>query len=119
MKRLLFSVMFLLSYFVITAQNIYVHGKVTDDATNEGIIGATVFIKGTQDGTTTDLDGNYWLNCPSNGFLVFEHLDYWPEEVEVAGRSVINVALRSYSNHLDCIPTIDFSSAYIEKWHQH
>ena len=40
-----------------TAQNYTIKGKIMDDATGEPVIFANILIKGTQNGTTTDLDG--------------------------------------------------------------
>ena len=42
------------------AQDITVNGTVVDD-TGEPVIGATVMVEGTSNGTTTDLDGNFSL----------------------------------------------------------
>ena len=44
------------------AQNITVKGVVTSAADKEPMIGLTALIKGTTNGTVTDLDGNYTLN---------------------------------------------------------
>ncbi|MEM9835975.1 MAG: mucoidy inhibitor MuiA family protein [Bacteroidota bacterium] len=41
-------------------------GVVTDDATNEALIGATVLVEGTEIGTVTDLNGNFTLSVPAD-----------------------------------------------------
>lgn len=44
------------------AQTGSVSGKVTDESTNEGLIGANVILEGTSTGTVTDMDGSFTLN---------------------------------------------------------
>ncbi len=69
-----------------------VAGKVTDES-GEGLIGVNIVIKGTSTGTSTDFDGNYSLDAPGDATLVFSYTGYSDQEVEVSGRSVINVTL--------------------------
>lgn len=52
---------FLMMTGVAVAQQLQVQGKVTD-ATGEGLIGASVLVKGTTSGVITDIDGNYVYN---------------------------------------------------------
>lgn len=71
-----------------------VTGKVTDAGTGEGLIGASVLVKGTTTGALTDAEGNYSVNVPEGGtVLVFSYTGYSSKEVEIAGQSTINVAL--------------------------
>ena len=56
-KKLLFSLLSLFMATLAYAQDITVNGTVVDD-TGEPVIGATVMVEGTSNGTTTDLDGN-------------------------------------------------------------
>ena len=58
---------FLMMTGVAVAQQLQVQGKVTD-ATGEGLIGASVLVKGTTSGVITDIDGNYVL-CNTYFFL--------------------------------------------------
>jgi TonB-dependent SusC/RagA subfamily outer membrane receptor len=72
-----------------------VTGTVKDD-TGESLPGATVTIKGTTTGTTTDLDGKYSLKVPSaESVLVFSFAGMNPQEETVGNRSVIDVTLNS------------------------
>ena len=67
-------VLLLLSCFVMGtyAQNIKVRGNATAAVDKQPMIGLTVLVKGTTNGTITDFDGNYELNdVPKNGTLVF------------------------------------------------
>lgn len=94
MKRkalLLFSSLF--SFLYVSAQNITVTGKVTDVGTKETLIGVTVSEKGSKVATQTDVNGNYSLNVPGNGTLVFSYLGFQTLEVPVNNTSRINAGL--------------------------
>ena len=76
------------------SQNLTVKGTVTDSQTGEALIGVNVVIKGTLTGITTDVNGQYILNnCPQNAILTFSYISYTSIDVEVKGRSVIDVRL--------------------------
>ena len=69
-----------------------IRGKVVDSK-GETLPGVSVRVKGTAVGTTTDAQGNFVLNAPDNGTLVFSYIGYISQEVTVNGRSTINVTL--------------------------
>ncbi len=75
------------------AQNVNVKGTVTD-ANGEPVIGAGVFVDGTSKGVSTDLDGNYAIDVPSNGSLKFTALGFKETVVPVNGRAVVNVVMQ-------------------------
>ena len=56
-----------------------ISGHVKDE-TGEGVIGASVMVKGTSNGTVTDLDGNFSLQCQPGATLVFSYIGYNPQE---------------------------------------
>ncbi len=58
-----------------------VSGHVKDD-TGEGVIGATVMEKGTSNGTVTDFDGNFKLECKVGATLVITYIGFNPQEVK-------------------------------------
>ena len=78
-----------------------VTGRVTD-ANGEGIISATIVVKGTSIGTVTDFDGNYSLDVPEDAILVFSYLGMTTQEVVVSDKqSVVSVQLREDNQVLD------------------
>ena len=91
------SLILLLSLFLgaasAFAQSITVRGSVTDSSTGEGIPFASVVVQGTMTGTNTDADGNYVLDVPSNGVLVFSSIGYKEYSEAVDGKIVHHVAL--------------------------
>ena len=72
--------------------DINVSGTVTDD-NGQGLPGATVVVKGSSIGTTTDLDGNFKLSAPEDGTLVISYVGYLPMEVAVGNRSNIDIQM--------------------------
>lgn len=76
------------------AQGRKVTGKVVSASDKLGLPGASVLIKGTQEGVTADFDGNYSITVSdANATLVFEFMGYKTQEKKVQGQSVINIAL--------------------------
>ena len=109
-KKLLFSLLSLFMATLAYAQDITVNGTVVDD-TGEPVIGATVMVEGTSNGTTTDLDGNFTLNnVPSDGILTVSYVGYEPQEVEVKGRTTINVMMLNDTQSLDEVVVIGYGS---------
>ncbi len=68
-------------------------GVITDNS-GEALIGANVLVKGTSIGTTTDFNGAYTLNVPDDATtLVISYTGYEDMEVNIDGRSTINIVL--------------------------
>ena len=72
-----------------------VTGRVTSYADNaESLPGVNIVIKGTTDGTVTDIDGRYTLAVPSSGaILVFSSIGFESEEIAVLNQNVIDMTL--------------------------
>jgi TonB-linked SusC/RagA family outer membrane protein len=94
----------------ITAQEIEVTGTVTTAEDGMPLLGATVSVKGTSSGTTTDFDGNYSLNgVAEDATLVFTFMGYKETEVPVEGRNVIDVVLEVDAALLDQVVLTGYS----------
>ncbi|MCO6480227.1 MAG: TonB-dependent receptor [Phaeodactylibacter sp.] len=76
---------------VLFAQDITISGTVSSEG--EPLIGATVLIKGTATGTTTDIDGKYTLSAPPDAILQVSYTGYTPMAIAVDGRTEIDVEL--------------------------
>ncbi|WP_299681770.1 TonB-dependent receptor [uncultured Dokdonia sp.] len=95
---------------ISTAQT--VSGTVTED--NGPLPGANVIVKGTQNGATTDFDGNYTLNnVASDAILVFSYVGYSTQEIAVGGRSTVNATL-SLDNALDEVVLIGYGTTTVK-----
>ena len=84
----------------MSAQTITVKGTVKD-ANGEPVVAAGVLIKGTTNGVTTNLDGEYTIQVSSRATLSFEALGFKHVEVPVQGKNVIDVVLSDDSERLD------------------
>ncbi len=105
---LLLSLAFSTSF--ISAQTT-VTGVITDGSMNEPFAFASVYVKGTTTGTTSDIDGNYEISIASdvsNPILVFQFMGYTTKEVAVKGKSVIDVTLDVDSKQLDEVVVTSF-----------
>ena len=113
MRKIVLSVFtMLVMCFQLAAQNQQVTGNVTDAATGEPIMGATVIVKGTQNATVTGMDGEYAIDVPVNSTLVFEFLGYATQEVAVnAGQTVINVQMTVENEEIEQVVVIGYGSA--------
>lgn len=94
-KILLILTLVMVSGNMAFSQNIVVKGQVTADTDVSSLPGVSVLIKGTTSGTITDAGGNYSIEVPSDATLLFSFIGYETQEVNVAGRSVINIELTS------------------------
>ena len=81
-------------------QDIEVTGTVTSDA-GETLPGVTILLQGTERGTTTDLDGTYTIMTPSDGVLVFSFIGFVGRNINIEGRTEIDVQLTERVAELD------------------
>jgi TonB-linked SusC/RagA family outer membrane protein len=84
------------------AQATKITGKVTDAVTGEALIGVSVYVKGTTNGTVTDIDGKYTLNASLKGQkILFSFLGMKTLEITTDGGSIYNVVLESEATGLE------------------
>ena len=84
----------LLSGTGIFAQNMVLEGVVSDAENNGPLVGVTIRIKGTNQGTITDAFGKYQINASPGATLVFSYIGYITEEITVEpGKTKINMVL--------------------------
>ena len=102
--------LFLLCLFPLgaLAQSI-VKGTVSDES-GEPVIGATVKVKGSNEGAITDFDGNYSVKAASNATIAFSYVGYVTQEVNVGGRSTINVTLKEDNTTLNDVVVIGYGT---------
>jgi TonB-linked SusC/RagA family outer membrane protein len=105
-KLMMFLSLFFLGIGIISAQT-QVRGTVVDEA-GEPVIGATIQIKGTSQGTVTDYDGNFSLSAPAGGTLVISYVGYATQEVPV--RSNMQITLMSDLELLDEVVVIGYGT---------
>ncbi len=91
--KLFFSTLFVLIAASLYAQNIQVKGTVIDAQTGEGVPFASIVVKGSTQGASSDADGNYSITVASNATLEFSSVGYQTKDINVSGKSTINVTL--------------------------
>ena len=95
----------------MSAQTV-VSGHVTDTE-GEAVIGATVLIKGTLTGTSTDTEGYYTLDIPSNTkdkTLQISTIGYKTQEIPINSRTVINIVLETDEELLDEVVVVGYGT---------
>lgn len=110
-KTIIFSFLLVFAVLSTFAQNtVTVTGRVTDiDSTP--IEGVTVGVANRPEGTTTNQDGYYTLDVPTGqNTLVFSFVGFEKQEIEIDGRSKIDVVLMETENDLDEVVVVAFGS---------
>lgn len=86
-----------------------ISGVITDEQ-GEPLAGATVLVKGTTNGTTTDVDGRFSLNADEGAVLVISYLGYVSQEVTVGSEANIQVQMAPDAAQLDDILVIAYGA---------
>ena len=95
-KVLLLGLSLLMVTTMLWAQDRTVSGTVTSVDDGSTLPGVNVVVKGTTNGSVTDIDGNYKISVPEDGAtLVFSFIGLESQEVEIGTRSVIDVQMAS------------------------
>lgn len=94
-KILMMFVLVLVTTAVMLGQAVQIRGTVTGSDDGLGIPGASVTVQGTTIGVLTDADGKYTITVPANAtVLVFSYIGMKKQDVEIAGKTVIDVVLQ-------------------------
>ncbi|HPE55503.1 MAG TPA: TonB-dependent receptor [Bacteroidales bacterium] len=107
-----FILMFLfLGVAGVFAQEINVSGTVISADDNSTLPGVTVLLKGTTNGTTTNIDGKYTLNnVPADGILVFSFVGMVTQEIPISNQTQINAVLETETFGLDEVVVIGYGT---------
>ena len=108
-SRCLLCLAFLLAGTSVWAQTHRLTGRVTDDK-DQAVVGASVIVKGTTQGITTDSDGNFTLDLPNgDATLVVSFIGYRTQEVPVIrSQSRVNVELAPESIAVDEVVVVGY-----------
>jgi TonB-linked SusC/RagA family outer membrane protein len=114
MKKPCLLIIFTLSAMLAVAQQaLEVTGRVTD-LNDNGIPGATVVVKGTTQGTITDLSGEYMITAPADAVLVFSFVGYKTEEIDVNGQATVNVTLTETAFDMDEVVVVGYGTTAVK-----
>mgnify|MGYP001151189548 FL=1 len=92
--------------FMVCAIGAFAQGKTVSgtvlDKSGESVIGASVLVKGTTNGTITDFDGKFTLsNVSDDASLEISFVGYKTQDIPVKGRTMFNVTLEEDTEGLD------------------
>jgi len=80
------------------------------DQSGEPVIGANVVVKGTTNGTVTDVDGNFTLEVSNTDVLQVSFIGYMTREVPVKNRNILNVNLIEDTKSLDEVVVVGYGT---------
>ena len=100
-KVYFFLILFLCMGFSIKAQDIKVSGYVTSAEDGYGLPGVTIQVKGTSNGTITEINGDYSITVGSRDTLTFSYVGYQTQNIPVNGRNQIDVVMKNDAMMLD------------------
>ena len=110
-QKFLITILFILSGILQTfAQQKTVTGRVTDKDGN-GLPGVSVIAQGSRTGTQTGSDGSYSLSvAPNVTTLVFSSVGFGQQEVSIAGRSSVDIAMEATTQDLNAIVVVGYTT---------
>ncbi len=91
------------------AQQKMIAGTVKDD-TGQALIGAILQVKGSKNGTVTDVNGRFSINAGSQDILVVKYLGYQEKEENVAGRTSIDIVMLSNDQELEDVVVVGYGT---------
>ena len=75
------------------------------------VTGANILVKGTTNGTITDLDGKFTLeNVPANAILQVSYIGYLPQEIEINNQTLFNIVLEEDNQALDEVVVVGYGT---------
>ncbi|MEY4986929.1 MAG: hypothetical protein RL567_708 [Bacteroidota bacterium] len=110
LSKVLFSMFFVLMGIQMLAQDRTVTGRVTASDDGSGIPGASISIKGTSKGISSDADGNYKITVSGSSVLTFSSVGFNSQDVTVGNKSQINVALATDTKALTEVVVVGYGT---------
>ncbi|QRR02190.1 SusC/RagA family TonB-linked outer membrane protein [Dyadobacter sandarakinus] len=106
----LFFLVVLLALTGLQAHAQTISGTVTSAADKSALPGINIVIKNTVTGTTTDAEGKYQLNAPTDAVLVFSGIGYVTQEVEAGKRTIVDAQLAADTRQLDELVVVGYGT---------
>ena len=111
MKKVILFALFALCSTMMLAQTITVKGTVIGSEDGMPIIGAYVLQQGTNNGTSTDIDGNYVIEVPADATLIYSSVGFTTQQLVVNGRTQLDVMLKADAVMLDDVMVVAYGTA--------
>jgi TonB-linked SusC/RagA family outer membrane protein len=100
----------ILGVFSTFAQNISVKGRVVSIADKAGLPGINIVVKNSLVGTSTDVEGKFEISAPSNAALVFSGIGFVSQEVQIGGKSTLEVQLAVDTKQLEEVVVVGYGT---------
>ncbi len=113
-SKYVFIIGLLLMSSSVWAQIMLLQGTIKDADSNDALIGATILIKGTTNGSITDVEGNFSMQVNKNSTLVFSYLGYISKEVIVNDQTVLDVLLHLDKTELNEVVVVGYGSQKVK-----
>lgn len=111
MKYVIFIFSFICISFTTVGQNSTVVGNVIDATNNQPLLGATIIQKGTQNGVTSDFDGNFTLEGVSiNDIIIISYVGFQDAEIKLTTLNSISVTLKIDTATLDEVIVVGYGT---------
>lgn len=111
MKKLITILLFAFVTLNVAAQNqITVSGQIIDAMGNSPMAGVSVLIKGTTNGTITDLDGNYTIKADTAAVLSFSMMGFETQEIVVGKQSKIDISMNEDTKNIDEVVVVGYGT---------
>jgi len=107
MKKIYVLLILFLSAIPLIAQ-IAVEGTIYSKDSGESLPGVTIVVKGTLQGSTTDVNGKYSLKAEHDATLVFSYIGYKTQEIPVHGKTALDVFLEADTRLLDEVVVVGY-----------
>ena len=107
MKRSIFLILCLWCTIQLMAQDLTVNGVVLDE-TGQSVIGATVLEEGTENGTITNLDGEFTLTVAKGKALVISYIGFETQRVRAVNEKQLKIILHEDSELLDEVVVVGY-----------
>ena len=111
MRKLYLLILMLATHLALAqTTKISVSGTVIDPADGSSLPGVSVVEKGTTNGTSTDISGNYTLSVSPNATLVFSFVGYKSQEVMVGNQTSVNIQLLADTQALEDVIVVGYGT---------
>lgn len=108
-------IMLLMASTVSWSQARTVTGTVTDSETNESLPGASVVVKGTTKGVSTDINGKFSISIsPTDKVLLVTYIGYDSKEVEIGAQNMLSITLTPKRTNLEEVVVVGYGTAKVK-----
>lgn len=85
-----------------------INGIITDSATGETLIGVSITVQGTVQGTISDIDGKFNINVIKPATLIFSSIGYITQSVAIKDQTVLNISLLQNAKTLEEVVVVGY-----------